>query len=51
MGLVKREKSADGRPARTAGADDDDPLRAARGTVLGVLLGGLIWAVVLWVLL
>lgn len=38
--------------AKTAHLDDDsDPISAARGVVLGVLLGGVVWAVVLWVLL
>ncbi len=38
--------------AKTAHLDDaSDPLSAARGAVWGVLLGGIIWAVVLWVVL
>ena len=38
--------------AKTAHLDDDsDPLSAARGVVFGVFLGGIIWAVILWVLL
>ncbi len=37
--------------APTAGVDDSDPLNAARGAVLGVALGSIIWAVILWVLL
>jgi hypothetical protein len=31
--------------------DDSDPLRAARGTALGVTLGAIVWGVILWVLL
>lgn len=31
--------------------DDGDPLSAARGAVLGVVLGSLMWAAILWVLL
>jgi hypothetical protein len=31
--------------------DDSDPLSAARGVVLGVLLGGILWASILWVLI
>jgi hypothetical protein len=30
---------------------EDDPLRAARGVVLGVALGSTIWAVILWAVL
>ena len=28
-----------------------DPLSAAKGTVLGVVLGGILWAVILWMVL
>jgi hypothetical protein len=31
--------------------DDSDPLSAARGAVLGVALGSIVWAVILWALL
>jgi hypothetical protein len=31
--------------------DDSDPLSAARGVVLGVILGGILWAAILWVLI
>lgn len=31
--------------------DDSDPLRAAKGTVLGVILSGTLWAVILWAIL
>jgi hypothetical protein len=31
--------------------EDDDPLRAAKGVVLGVVLGSALWAVILWALL
>ena len=31
--------------------DDRDPLSAARGMSLGVVLGSIMWAVILWVLL
>ena len=31
--------------------DDSDPLSAARGAVWGVFFGGILWAVILWVLL
>ncbi len=66
MGLVERtptqdellfhdtpsQAPAEGEWAKAAHLDDDsDPLRAARGVVVGVLLGGIIWAVILWVLL
>ena len=66
MGLVERtptqdellshdtqsEAPAESEWAKTAHLDDDsDPLRAARGVVVGVLLGGIIWAMILWVLL
>ncbi len=38
--------------AKTIHLDDDsDPLSAARGVVLGVFLGGIIWAVIFWMLL
>ena len=37
--------------APTAGVDDSDPLNPARGAVLGVALGSIIWAVLLWALL
>jgi len=38
--------------AKTAHPDNDgDPISAARGVVWGVLLGGVFWAIVLWVLL
>ncbi|HEX9770391.1 MAG TPA: hypothetical protein VGA50_14555 [Kiloniellales bacterium] len=66
MGLLKRpvtqdelliyegrsKDPAEGQDTKIAGTGDDgDPLSAARGTVLAVVLGGIIWAVVLWVLL
>jgi len=66
MGLVERtstqdelqsyerqsEAPAEGEWVNAAHPDDDsDPLGAARGVVVGVLLGGIIWAVILWVLL
>ena len=66
MGLVERTPTQDellsrGTPGeapavdewvKTAHLDDDsDPLSAARGVAVGVLLGGIIWAVILWVLL
>jgi len=28
--------------------EDGEPSRAARGVVLGVILGGILWGVVLW---
>lgn len=31
--------------------DDRDPLRAARGMFIGVILGSVLWAAILWVLL
>ncbi len=31
--------------------DDGDPLGAARGIALGVVLGGLIWGGILWLVL
>ena len=38
--------------AKTTHLDDNsDPLSAARGAVWGMFLGGIIWAVILWVLL
>jgi hypothetical protein len=30
---------------------DGDPLSAARGIALAVVLGGLVWAVILWIVL
>ena len=66
MGLVERtptqdellsrgtqsEAPAEGEWVKAAHPDDArDPLSAARGVVVGVLLGGIIWAVVLWALL
>ncbi len=66
MGLVERtptqdellshepqsEAPAEGEWARAAHPGDaSDPLSAARGVVVGMLLGGIIWAVILWVLL
>ena len=66
MGLVERtptqdellshetqnQAPAEGDWAKTAHLDDDsDPLSAARGVAWGVLLGGGMWAIILWVLL
>ncbi len=49
---TQRQAPAAGEWAKAAHPDDDsDPLRAARGVVVGALLGGIIWAVILWVLL
>jgi hypothetical protein len=49
---TQSQAPAAGEWAKAAHLDDDrDPLRAARGVVMGVLLGGIIWAVILWVLL
>ncbi len=49
---AQNEAPAEGEWAKTAHLDDDsDPLSAARGVVFGVLLGGIIWAVILWALL
>ena len=31
--------------------DDSDPMRAARGTVIAVVLGSILWAAILWALL
>lgn len=43
---------ADGEGATTAHVRDaGDPLSAARGTLLAAVLGGVIWAPILWVLL
>ena len=64
MGLVERtptqdellahetqsEAPAEGEWVKAALLDDDsDPLSPARGVVVGVLLGGIIWAAILWV--
>ena len=66
MGLLKRlplqdephfdetrhVKPAEGKWDKSVDLDDDsDPLSAARGAVLGVFLGGIIWAVLLWAIL
>jgi hypothetical protein len=66
MGLVERTPTGDEllshetqseAPAeiewvKTALQDDvGDPLSSARGVAVGVLLGGIIWAVFLWALL
>ncbi len=46
------EAPVEGEWAKTAHLDDDsDPLSAARGAVLGVALGSIIWTVILWALL
>ena len=65
MGLVERTPTQDellsggtpseapavGEWAKPAQLDDDsDPLSAARGVAVGVLLGGIIWGVILWAL-
>ncbi len=65
MGLVERTPTQDellsrgtpseapavGEWAKPAVLDDDsDPLSAARGVAVGVLLGGIIWAAILWAL-
>jgi hypothetical protein len=65
MGLVERtptqdellsrgtpsEAPAEGEWVKTALLDDDsDPLSPARGVVVGVLLGGIIWGAILWAL-
>jgi hypothetical protein len=48
---TQSEAPADSEWVKTAHLDDDsDPLSAARGVVWGVLLGGIIWVVILWVL-
>jgi len=31
--------------------DESDPLGAAKGTALGVIIGGLLWAVIFWAIL
>jgi hypothetical protein len=31
--------------------DESDPIGAAKGTALGVILGGLLWAVIFWAIL
>ena len=48
-----RSNAPDDGPSTKVAATDDggDPLSAARGAILGVVMGGIIWAVVLWVLL
>ncbi len=66
MGLVERtptqdellshdtqsETPAEGEWAKAAHLNDDsDPLSATRGAMWGVFLGGIVWAVILWVLL
>ena len=49
---TQSEAPAEGEWAKTAHLDDDsDPLSAARGVAVGVLLGGIIWGVILWALL
>ena len=51
-GGTPSEAPAVGEWAKAANLDDDsDPLSAARGAMWGVVLGGIIWAVILWVLL
>lgn len=48
----RRTAPDDGPTTKIVATDDGgDALSAARGTVLGVVLGALIWAVVLWALL
>ena len=49
---TQNQAPAEGDWAMTAHLDDDgDPLSAARGVAWGVLLGGAMWAIILWVLL
>ncbi len=49
---TQSEELADSEWVKTVHLDDDsDPLSAARGVVVGVLLGGIIWAMILSVLL
>ncbi len=49
---TQSEAPAVGKWAKAAQLDDDsDPLSAARGVAVGVLLGGIIWAAILWALL
>ncbi len=49
---TRSEAPAAGEWVKAAHPDDArDPLSAARGVVVGVLLGSIIWAVILWVLL
>ncbi len=48
---TQSEAPAVGEWAKPAQLDDDsDPLSAARGVAVGVLLGGIIWGVILWAL-
>jgi len=66
MGLLKRpatqterlsderqsEAPADSKWTKTADlVDDSDPLGPAMGIMMGAVLGGVTWAVILWVLL
>ena len=46
------EPPAKSETAQTADLDDDsDPLSAARSALWGVILGGIMWAAILWALL
>ena len=66
MGLVKRSAAqddalsyewesdapADGKDSAIDELlDDGDPISAARGTIVGVIVGGVIWAVIFWMML
>ena len=49
---LHKEQNATGKTPQAVDLyDDSDPLRAARGTFVGVILGGILWAAILWVLL
>jgi hypothetical protein len=49
---TQSEAPAEGGRGLIAGLrDDSNSLAAARGMMIGVVLGGITWAVILWVLL
>ncbi len=49
---TQSEIPAEGEWAKTADlGDDSDPLGPAMGIIMGAVLGGVTWAVILWVLL